>query len=120
MSGRVKMKCPRCHKMFRPSNAKQNLCDECTAKERAARSLAKTTPVKSAPQAPATVSKLKISGPGANILVPGMTAPTSDAPPPELGPLGAAARREEETARRRSQSVATPDQRYGPTHAEQG
>jgi len=100
MSGKVKMKCPRCHKMFKPSNAKQNLCDECMAKERAARAAAKAAPAKPATPV-ASIQTLKISGPGANILAPGMTpTASSTAPAPVTGLFGAAARRQEEAERR--------------------
>ncbi len=107
MGAKVKMKCPRCHKMFRAANPRQNLCDECAAKERkerAARAAGKAASDKTASQAPKAVTPPKITGPGAGILVPGMTPPVSDAPPPELGPLGAAARRQEEIARRADHS----------------
>ncbi len=98
MAGKVKMKCPRCHKMFRPSNAKQNLCDECAAKERAARAAAKAAPARPATPV-ASVHSLKITGPGANIL--GMApSVSSSAPAPETGLFGAAARRQDETERR--------------------
>jgi hypothetical protein len=86
--------------MFKPSSAKQNLCDECAAKERAARAAAKAAPAK--PTTPvASIQSLKITGPGANILAPGM-APTASAsaPAPEVGLFGAAARRQEEAERR--------------------
>ncbi len=111
MPGKVKMKCPRCHKMFRPSRAKQNFCDECSAKERAARAAAKAAPVKVAPVAP--IKPLKITGPGANILVPGLapTAGLTDPPAPESGLFGAAARRQEEAERR---SAANPSAPTGP------
>lgn len=100
MPGKVKMKCPRCHKMFKASSAKQNLCDECVAKEHAARVAAKAAPVKVAPAPP--VKPLKVTGPGAGILVPGLahTATPTDAPAPESGLFGADARRQEEADRR--------------------
>jgi predicted nucleic acid-binding Zn-ribbon protein len=70
---KIKMKCPRCGKHFKSSNAKQALCPDCEARERHARAVAKATPVRPAQATPATpVAAPKIVGPGANILVPGM------------------------------------------------
>ncbi|HEX6799594.1 MAG TPA: hypothetical protein VF116_17940 [Ktedonobacterales bacterium] len=81
MSGKVKMRCARCHKPFKASSAKQTLCAECEARERKARAATKTLPVK--PVAAPQVAKPKIVGPGANILVPGLVPPP---PPPTAVP----------------------------------
>lgn len=96
MSGKVKMRCGRCGKSFKPSGAKQVFCPECAAKERAARQAQKNTPTAGA--AAPSVAAPKIVGPGANILVPGATPPivTADAPP-DTGLFGAAARVSERT-----------------------
>jgi len=85
--------------MFKPSSAKQNLCDDCMAKERAARVAAKAAPAK--PTAPvASINTLKITGPGANILTPGLASAAPSAPAAETVLFGAAARRQDEADRR--------------------
>src|SRR5262249_40856295 len=82
MSGKVKMRCARCGKPFKSSNAKQTLCPECEAKERAARATGRTAP-KPAATAAAPAHKPKIVGVGAHILVPGMTPPVPIQPAEE-------------------------------------
>lgn len=69
MSGKVKMRCARCSKSFKSVNAKHSLCQECEAKERAARAAVKGTSPKPA-ATPAKTSQPTIVGPGASILVP--------------------------------------------------
>ena len=81
MSGKVKMRCARCHKPFKASSAKQTLCAECEAKERKARAATRVAPAK--PVAAPPAAKPKIVGPGANILVPGMVPPPL---PPSAAP----------------------------------
>src|SRR5690348_9660722 len=89
MSGKVKMRCARCGKPFKSSNARQTLCPECEVKERAARAAVKNAP-KPAAVAAAPVSAPKIVGPGAGILDPRLAvaapapapAPVTHAPQP--------------------------------------
>ena len=65
---KVKMRCARCHKTFTPpKGSRQVYCADCVAKDRAARSGAKTAVVQT-PTAP--MAAPKISGPGAGILDP--------------------------------------------------
>lgn len=78
MSGKVKMRCARCGKPFKSSNAKQLLCADCEQKERAARAATKGAP-KAAPAAPVLVSKPKIVGAGAHILDPNAPPPAPEA-----------------------------------------
>lgn len=85
MSGKVKMRCARCGKPFKSSNAKQTLCSECEAKERAARAAVKSAP-KPAAVAAAPVSAPKIVGPGAGILDPRL-AVAVPAPTPAPAPV---------------------------------
>jgi len=85
MSGKVKMRCARCGKPFKSSNAKQTLCSECEAKERAARAAVKSAP-KPAAVAAAPVSAPKIVGPGAGILDPRL-AVAVPAPAPAPAPV---------------------------------
>lgn len=70
MSGKVKVKCARCGKHFKSSNAKATLCDECATRERQARAIAKVNPVH--PAAAVATAAPRIVGPGASILVPGL------------------------------------------------
>lgn len=76
MSGKAKMRCARCGKNFRQSNAKQVLCLDCEAKERQARAASKAV-VTTRPAA-APVQQPKIVGPGAGILVPGLVSAAPD------------------------------------------
>ncbi|HET9109657.1 MAG TPA: hypothetical protein VFN78_02415 [Ktedonobacterales bacterium] len=91
-----KMRCARCGKTFKPARSSQTLCDQCEKQERAARAAAKATGI--TPTRPgATASQpVRIVGPAANLLDP--TAPSAPAgtPPPDTGPFGAAAIREEQ------------------------
>jgi hypothetical protein len=70
---KVRMKCAHCGKHFKSSSAKQTLCPDCEARERRQRTAAKvsgaaaTNPLATAPTTP-----VKIVGPAASILVPGM------------------------------------------------
>src|SRR5262249_7417786 len=82
MSGKVKMRCARCSKPFRSSNAKQTLCPECEAKVRAARAAQKMAPKPSVTSIPTAVHKPKIVGAGAHILVPDMAPRPEPAQPP--------------------------------------
>src|SRR5690349_345878 len=88
MSGKVKMRCARCGKPFKSSNARQTLCSECEAKERAARAAVKNAP-KPAAVAAAPATAPKIVGPGAGILDPrlAVVAP-APAPTPAPAPAG--------------------------------
>jgi hypothetical protein len=101
MSGKVKMKCPRCGKHFKSSQAKQALCPECAAKERRARATSAAASAKPTQTASAAPPPPKIVGPGAAILIPGLAstrtvpatpppgqapAPRQSAPPPRHGP----------------------------------
>ena len=98
MSGKVKMRCARCHKPFKSSGAKDTLCPECALKERAARAAAKAAPVKPAHSPVPSIQALKISGPGAAILDPSRPQPAASptpTAPPDAGPFGAAARQQE-------------------------
>jgi hypothetical protein len=79
MSGKVKMRCARCGKAFKSSNARQTLCAECGAKERAARAAGKSAAAKPVAQAPAL--KPKIIGAGARILDPSLPPPPEPEPP---------------------------------------
>ncbi len=93
---KVKMRCARCSKPFKSSDAKQTLCPDCAAKERQARA-------KAAASQPVTTAKPvhtpKIIGPAASVL--GASAATAHpAPPPDSGAFGAAARRAEQEERR--------------------
>lgn len=87
MSGKVKMRCARCGKPFKSSNARQTLCSECEAKERAARAAVKHAP-KPAAVAAAPALAPKIVGPGAGILDPRLAVA---APTPAPAPTPAAA-----------------------------
>lgn len=89
MSGKVKMRCARCGKPFKSSNARQTLCPDCEAKERVARAAVKHVP-KPATMAAAPVLAPKIVGPGASILDPRL-AVTAPAPAPMPAPAPAAA-----------------------------
>jgi hypothetical protein len=86
MSGKVKVKCARCGKHFKSSNAKATLCDECAARERQARASAKVNPAR--PAAAVATAAPRIVGPGAGILVPGMARQVEA--PVETSPHGAA------------------------------
>ena len=70
MSGKVRMRCARCGKPFKSANARQTLCSDCEAKERAARAAGKSATTKPVATAPALVQKPKIVGAGAHILDP--------------------------------------------------
>ncbi len=112
MSGKVKMRCARCGRSFKASGSKQTLCAECAAKERAARASAKvlapSTSAVTVQPAPAP----KIVGPGASILVPGMSVPTAPQPP-DTGSFGVAAR-DEERAQQRQPVERQPAQASSP------
>ncbi len=71
MSGQVKMRCARCGKPFKSAGAKQTLCPECEAKERAARAANKGATSKPV-ATPVKTQQPTITGPGAGILVPGL------------------------------------------------
>ena len=88
MSGKVKMKCPRCGKHFKSSQAKQALCPECVAKERRARAAGATASARPTQTASAAPPPPKIVGPGAAILVPGLASARIEpaAPPPSHAP----------------------------------
>lgn len=77
---KARMRCPRCSKTFKSSDAKQTLCPDCLAKEKAARARGATQPAGAKP-APKVVSPAPII----------MQTP----PPPDLGMFGSAARRAE-------------------------
>lgn len=76
MSGKVRVKCARCGKHFKSSNAKATLCEDCAEKERRARATAKVNPAHPA-AVPVATATPRIVGPGAGILVPGL-APQVD------------------------------------------
>src|SRR5258708_31195770 len=80
MRGKVKMRCAHCGKTFKSSNARQTLCTECGAKERAARAAGKSAAAKPVAQTPAL--KPKIVGAGARILDPSLPPPPEPEPPP--------------------------------------
>lgn len=82
---KVRMRCPRCSKTFKSSDAKQTLCPECLAKEKAARARG------AAPSAGAKPAS-KVVSPAPII----MQAP----PPPDFGAFGSAARRTEQGEQR--------------------
>jgi hypothetical protein len=69
MSGKVKMRCPRCGKSFKSVSAKHTLCPECEAKERVARASGRVTNLKPT-VTPVRTERPTIVGPGAGILVP--------------------------------------------------
>lgn len=101
MSGKVKMRCPKCGKSFKPVNNKQVLCPDCAAKERQQKLAAKAAPASAATAFATEVAKPRIVGPGANILVPGATPPMVPVTvPPDTGSFGVAARERERTAER--------------------
>ncbi len=107
MSGKVKMRCARCGKSFKASGSKQVLCPDCAAKERQQKSAARTSPVPQATSTPAVPQKPRVSGPGANILVPGsVPVVQAGSVPPDVGAFGVAARE----AQRPHQSEAGRDQ----------
>jgi hypothetical protein len=89
MSAKVKMRCARCGKPFKSSNARQTLCPECEAKERAARAAVKNAPKPAAVATPAIAPK--IVGPGAGILDPRL-AVAAPAPAAATAPAGAGMR----------------------------
>jgi hypothetical protein len=109
---KVKMRCARCSKSFRSSDARQTLCPDCAAKERTARAQ------KGAAQAAQTTSKSaqapKIVGPGATLLG---AAPTTvqGAPPPDRGLFGSAARAAEQEERRAREHGHAPGAATGHT-----
>jgi hypothetical protein len=110
---KVKMRCGRCGKTFTaPKGAKQIFCNDCVAKEKAARNAAKATAAKPA-AAPAQAPR--IVGPGASILDPRLAAPAAAAPPAESGLFGAAARAAEREAARESRGHPS-DQRHDHGH----
>jgi hypothetical protein len=74
MSGKVKMKCPRCGKHFRSSQAKQALCADCLAKERRAKAAGAAASARPTQTVAAATPPPKIVGPGAAILVPGLVS----------------------------------------------
>jgi transposase-like protein len=91
----VKMRCARCSKPFKSSDAKQTLCPDCAAKERQARAKGAVgqpvaTPARAVP-AP------KIVGPAATVL--GAAPSAASAAPPDTGAFGSAARRAEQEDR---------------------
>jgi hypothetical protein len=113
---KVKMRCARCNKPFKSSDAKQTLCPDCAAKERLARA-------KGAASAPVTVAKPvhtpKIIGPGAGVV--GASASTAhSAPPPDRGAFGAAARRAEQEERRAHDPRTQGDHRTHGDHRDHG
>ena len=101
MAGKVRMRCARCGKTFKASGSKQTLCNECAAKERAARASAKVSSTAPAAATRPVAPAPKIVGPGASILVPGMST-ESTSQPPDTGSYGATAR-DEERARQHAQ-----------------
>jgi hypothetical protein len=71
---KVRMKCARCGKHFKSASAKQTLCPDCEARERRERAAAKAGGAKPAQLVAAVAPTTpKIVGPGAHLLVPGMT-----------------------------------------------
>lgn len=91
---KVKMRCARCSKPFKSSDAKQTLCPECATKERLARAKGHASqPVPTAKPVPPP----KIIGPAAS--VPSAIPGAHVAPPPDTGAFGAAARRAEQEER---------------------
>jgi len=109
---KIKMRCARCSKPFKSSDAKQILCPDCVAKERLARAKGAASP-------PVTIAKPvhtpKIIGPGAGVLGASTTT-AHPAPPSDSGAFGAAARRAEQEARRahdhRDQGQPTPPSQH--------
>jgi DNA-directed RNA polymerase subunit RPC12/RpoP len=93
---KVKMRCARCSKPFKSSDAKQTLCPDCLAKERLAKARAAA-----APQSPAQAKPVqppKIIGPAASIL--GARPTITQEAPPDRGLFGSAARNAEQDERR--------------------
>src|SRR5262249_27515803 len=113
MPGKVRMRCASCGKTFKATGSRQTLCNDCMARERAARASARLsgTPTSATP-AQATAAP-RIVGPGASILVPGAGG-TSLPQPPETGSFGSAARNEERA--RHNQAGVPP---HGPAPAAQ-
>ncbi len=113
MAGKVRMRCARCGKTFKASGSKQTLCNDCAAKERAARASAKAASVPTGTATRQAAPAPKIVGPGASILVPGMSDATSTQPP-DTGSFGMAARNEERAQQRqpeeRQRAQASPPQ----------
>jgi hypothetical protein len=90
---KVKMRCARCSKSFKSSDAKQTLCLECAAKERLSRAKGNA----SQPAPAKHVPPPKIIGPAAG--GSGAPAGVHFTPPPDTGAFGAAARRAEQDQR---------------------
>lgn len=84
MSGKVKMRCARCGKTFKPANPRLILCDQCDARARTERTVAKAAPQKPASSAPVETRAPKVVGPGAAILVPGLALPHETSQPPDV------------------------------------
>jgi len=112
---KVKMRCARCGKPFKSSDAKQTLCPDCAAKERAARAQKATAQPGMAAAKPAQPPR--IVGPGATLL--GATPVVAPAPaPPDRGAFGAAARAAEAEEERRARDHGRhPDHRPAPAPA---
>jgi hypothetical protein len=106
MSGKVKMKCARCGKRFKSSQATQTLCPDCLARERHARAAGAAASAKLIHTA-ATPPPPKIVGPGAAILIPGLASPHAE--PSSQPALGQAPAPSEKRG-----AAATPAQ--GPHH----
>jgi hypothetical protein len=107
MPGKVKMRCAKCGRRFKTSGSKQTLCADCAAKERAARASAKISGTPTGSVASHAAPAPKIVGPGASILVPGLSAPTA-LQPPDTSSFGVAARDEERTRQRQPAEQPRP------------
>lgn len=88
---KVKMRCARCSKSFKSSDARQTLCPDCLAKERLARARGATPQAGKAPP-----PRLATPAP---IIV--------QAPPPDTGAFGSVARRADEEQRQHGHGVAS-------------
>jgi hypothetical protein len=107
MSGKVKMKCPRCGKHFKAAQMKQALCPECTAKERHARATSAATSAR--PTQPVGAPPPKIVGPGAAILIPELARVQS----PPAAPASTPPRHEAPPSPAHSHPAAAPHAKDG-------
>jgi hypothetical protein len=132
---KVKMKCARCGKHYKSSNAKQTLCPSCIALERQARASGKSASARPTPAAPQSVARPRIVGPGAGILVPGLAqspgahvalpavAPAARPPAGEhapAGPLSTAAGHATETRHLEGTRAGRAAHAEKPARAERG
>lgn len=120
MSAKVKMRCARCGKSFKSAGAKQTLCPDCEQKQRLARAATKADGPRPVDQAPAaTPTQVKIIGPGASILVPGMTPPPSPTEPIHTGhsPTPASSSLHPAPDRAERHPKAEKAERHAPSHA---